>query len=150
MAAHSAEAGTRSTRHAGEVVFAHFGTALALLRNLRGRSQARVARDAGIGKSQLSKYEGGRELPKLESLAKILLALEATHLEFAYTLALVQQRAERVASRTPSADVEAAPLLLAGRGLAPAPLDDAMRQLVEALSTLHRRILEIFLFGVQP
>ena len=153
MAAHTADARTskpRSTRRAGVVVFAHFGIALALLRDLRGRSQAEVARAAGIGKSQLSKYEGGRELPKLESLARILLALEATHLEFAYTLALVQQRAERVASRTPSADDEAASLLLAGCGLAPAPLDGAMHQLVEDLSMLYRRILETILFGVQP
>ncbi len=53
-------------------MFDHLGKALSLLRSLRGMSQGRVARSAGLGKSQLSKYESGRELPKLDSLARIL------------------------------------------------------------------------------
>src|SRR5262245_25226797 len=154
MAAQSAGARTskpRSRQNAAAGVFAHMGTALVLLRTLRSKSQAKVARDAGIGKSQLSKYERGRELPKLESLSRLLLALEATHLEFAYTLALVQQRAERAASPTTlGVDVEAVSLLLAGRwlGLAPGPLDHAMRKVMEDLLTLHRQMIETLLFGV--
>ena len=57
-------------------MFANLGRTLSLLQELRGKSQARVAREAGIGKSQLSKYENGKELPKLDSLEKVLNALE--------------------------------------------------------------------------
>ena len=48
-------------------MFANLGMTLSLLREIRGKSQSRVAREARIGKSQLSKYENGRELPKLDS-----------------------------------------------------------------------------------
>ena len=72
--------------------FANLGKALFLLRELRGKSQAEVARSAGIGKSQLSKYENGKELPRLDSLAKVLVALGTGYLEFFETLALVDRR----------------------------------------------------------
>jgi transcriptional regulator with XRE-family HTH domain len=52
-----------------------------------------VAREAGIGKSQLSKYENGKELPKLDSLEKVLNVLDVGHFEFFYTLYLVDRRA---------------------------------------------------------
>ncbi len=74
-------------------MFANLGRTLSLLRELRGKSQARVAREAGIGKSQLSKYENGKELPKLDSLEKVLIALKVGYFEFFYTLYLVDRRA---------------------------------------------------------
>jgi DNA-binding XRE family transcriptional regulator len=63
-------------------MFENLGPALGLLRELRRHSQAEVARRAGIGKSQLSKYENGKELPKLDSLEKVLnvLGVEAVAL----------------------------------------------------------------------
>ena len=85
-------------------MFVHLGRTLSLLRELRGKSQARVAREAGIGKSQLSKYENGKELPKLDSLEKVLIALEVGYFEFFYTLHLVDRRAadlERWRRRAP-------------------------------------------------
>ncbi len=78
-------------------MFANLGRTLGLLRELRGKSQARVAREAGIGKSQLSKYENGKELPKLDSLEKVLNALGVGHFEFFYTLYLVDERAAGLA-----------------------------------------------------
>src|SRR3954466_12957956 len=77
-------------------MFINLGKTLGLLRELRGKSQARVAREAGIGKSQLSKYENGKELPKLDSLEKVLKALGVGHFEFFYTLYLVDQRASEL------------------------------------------------------
>ena len=74
-------------------MFVNLGRTLSLLRELRGKSQACVAREAGIGKSQLSKYENGKELPKLDSLEKVLRTLEVGHFEFFYTLYLVDRRA---------------------------------------------------------
>lgn len=56
-------------------MFRHVGIALSTLRELKGLSQAEVALRAGLGKSQLSKYEKGKELPKLKSLGKVLNAL---------------------------------------------------------------------------
>jgi transcriptional regulator with XRE-family HTH domain len=78
-------------------MFANLGRTLSLLRELRGKSQTKLAEDAGIGKSQLSKYENGRELPKLESLEKVLGALEVGQFEFFYTLHLVDARAAALA-----------------------------------------------------
>jgi transcriptional regulator with XRE-family HTH domain len=62
-------------------VFSNLGKAISLLRLLRGRSQASVAREAGIGNSQLSKYESGKELPRLDSLERVLAALGVGYLE---------------------------------------------------------------------
>jgi transcriptional regulator with XRE-family HTH domain len=73
--------------------FCNLGKALFLLRDLRGKSQADVARRAGIGKSQLSKYENGKELPKLDSLERVLVALDIDYVEFFHTLALIDRRA---------------------------------------------------------
>jgi transcriptional regulator with XRE-family HTH domain len=78
-------------------MFAWLGDSLMLLRRLRGKSQAEVARQAGIGESQLSRYESGRELPKLDSLEKVLDSLGVTCLEFSCTLAILQTRARRLA-----------------------------------------------------
>jgi transcriptional regulator with XRE-family HTH domain len=74
--------------------FANLGKTLFLLRNLRGKSQAEVARSAGVGKSQLSKYENGKELPRLDSLERVLAALDIGYLEFFQTLALIDGRAQ--------------------------------------------------------
>ena len=78
-------------------MFSNLGRTLSLLRELRGKSQARLAREAGIGKSQLSKYENGKELPKLDSLEKVLGALKVGYFEFFYTLYLVDRRAADLA-----------------------------------------------------
>jgi transcriptional regulator with XRE-family HTH domain len=74
-------------------MFVNVGKTLALLRELRGKSQGKMAREAGIGKSQLSKYETGKELPKLDSLEKVLNALQVGYFDFFYTLYLVDRRA---------------------------------------------------------
>ncbi len=98
-------------------MFANLGMALSLLRELRGKSQSRVAREARIGKSQLSKYENGKELPKLDSLEKILRVLKVDMFEFFYTLYLVDGRAAALAASS-------APATMAGDA-APATADGA-------------------------
>jgi transcriptional regulator with XRE-family HTH domain len=99
-------------------MFANLGMALSLLRELRGKSQSRVAREARIGKSQLSKYENGKELPKLDSLEKILRVLKVDMFEFFYTLYLVDGRAAALTAGAPAADGAAA------GATAPSPLSD--------------------------
>ncbi len=64
--------------------FENVGSALRLLREQAGLSQADLARRAGMGKSQLSKYESRKELPKLDSLSRILDVLKVEPLWLFY------------------------------------------------------------------
>ncbi len=135
-------------------MFVNLGRTLSLLRELRGRSQAWVAREAGIGKSQLSKYENGKELPKLDSLEKVLLVLEVGHFEFFYTLYLVDRRAADL-NRGAGKGAEAAgpelslddepvyPLpIFKGHPLLSEPTDQAFTRVFADLLQLYRRVFE--------
>jgi len=75
-------------------MFAELGNTLRALRESAGLSQAEVARQAGMGKSQVSRYELGRGLPKLESLERLLHILDADPLTLFYTAHLLKHRAE--------------------------------------------------------
>jgi transcriptional regulator with XRE-family HTH domain len=75
-------------------MFAELGTTLRSLRESAGLTQAELARRAGLGKSRLSKYESGKELPKLASLEKLLRVLGAEPLTLFYTAHLLKHRAE--------------------------------------------------------
>lgn len=134
-------------------MFANLGRTLSLLRELRGKSQARVAREAGIGKSQLSKYENGKELPKLDSLEKVLIALRVGYFEFFYTLYLVDRRASDLGDGASAATVPDAPLYLPpldGNTLLSQSTDRAFSQVFTDLLLLYRRIFEqMVLTGVQ-
>jgi transcriptional regulator with XRE-family HTH domain len=137
-------------------MFVNLGRTLSLLRELRGKSQARVAREAGIGKSQLSKYENGKELPKLDSLEKVLNALKVGYFEFFYTLYLVDRRAadlartgeETGADETPAAVEESReqplymPPLQNGNTLLADTTDQAFSQVFTDLLLLYRRVFE--------
>lgn len=135
-------------------MFRNVGKALSLLREIRGKSQANLAREAGIGKSQLSKYETGKELPKLESLEKVLVALEVGHFDFFYTLFLVDRRAAEV-SRPPrgeqpeqSGEQEQpgeppfATLVLHGRALLGVPTEEAFSRVFTEMLVLYRHVVE--------
>jgi DNA-binding XRE family transcriptional regulator len=107
-------------------MFANLGMTLSLLREIRGKSQSRVAREARIGKSQLSKYENGRELPKLDSLEKILRVLKVDMFEFFYTLYLVDGRAATLGEAgVPAAPASAPASPAPGPGGGDAGPDDA-------------------------
>lgn len=72
-------------------MFERLGLTLKVLREMSGLSQAALAQKARLGKSQLSKYESGRELPKLDSLARLLEALETTPLQLFYIHDLLEK-----------------------------------------------------------
>jgi transcriptional regulator with XRE-family HTH domain len=78
----------------GGEMFAEMGRTLRDLREAAGLTQAALARKAGVGKSQLSRYELGKELPKLETLEKLLTALGTDPLTLFYTEHLLRHRAE--------------------------------------------------------
>jgi transcriptional regulator with XRE-family HTH domain len=71
--------------------FEQIGPALVTLRERAGMSAAAVARKARVGKSQLSKYENGKEAPKLSSLERILDALNIEPLVFFYYVHVASQ-----------------------------------------------------------
>jgi transcriptional regulator with XRE-family HTH domain len=128
-------------------MFANLGRTLSLLRELRGKSQAQVAREAGIGKSQLSKYENGRELPKLDSLEKVLRALEVGQFEFFYTMHLVDGRAAGLRRQRGEAGDE--PLVLPsidGHPLLSESTDQAFNKVFTDLLILYRRVFEQLVF----
>lgn len=104
-------------------MFANLGLAIARVRERRGISQAKVARLAGIGKSQLSKYERGKELPKLDSLEKVLLVLDVGHFDFFRMLALLDRGEE---PRIPTAE----------------EMDDLFARINRSLFTLHREVIK--------
>ena len=126
-------------------MFSNLGRTLSLLRELRGKSQARVAREAGIGKSQLSKYENGKELPKLDSLEKVLSALKVGYFEFFYTLYLVDRRAADL-TRGDSFREEYVLPLARGESVLSDHTDQAFSQVVMDLLLLYRRIFEQIVF----
>jgi transcriptional regulator with XRE-family HTH domain len=86
---------------ASQSMLDNLGRALFLLRELKELSRATVASRAGISKGQLAKYENGKEIPKLASLAKILEVLEVSFFEFFYTLLVVDQRAKSLGTQLP-------------------------------------------------
>lgn len=116
-----------------------------------------MAREAGIGKSQLSKYENGKELPKLDSLEKVLLALDVGHFEFFYTLYLVDRRAADLdrARNSPNEDIEPGlddepayvPPLFKGHPLLSASTDQAFTRVFADLLVLYRRVFEQILMS---
>jgi transcriptional regulator with XRE-family HTH domain len=136
-------------------MFVNLGRTLSLLRELRGKSQANVAKEAGIGKSQLSKYENGKELPKLDSLEKVLKVLEVGHFEFFYTLYLVDRRAAGLGKSNGSGreeeDAERAevldehlylPPLIKGYPLLSESTDQAFTRVFADLLSLYRLVFE--------
>jgi len=74
-------------------MFSNLGPTLVLLRELRGKSQMRLAHEAGLPKSALSLYETGGQLPKLDSLERVLEALKIKPFELFSTLEMVDRRA---------------------------------------------------------
>jgi transcriptional regulator with XRE-family HTH domain len=150
-------------------MFVNLGRTLGLLRELRGKSQALVAREAGIGKSQLSKYENGKELPKLDSLEKVLRALHVGYFEFFYTLYLVDGRAADLAqsdSARPGRpavpgdggdggggnggfkrDLLYLPPLLKGHPLIAESTDEAFTKVFSDLLVLYRQVFEQVVFS---
>jgi transcriptional regulator with XRE-family HTH domain len=73
-------------------MFKNLGLTLAVIRTMRGLNQADLARAAGVGKSQLSKYESGKELPKLDSLEKLLAVLKVSAGDFFFALGSLDEK----------------------------------------------------------
>jgi transcriptional regulator with XRE-family HTH domain len=132
-------------------LFKNVGRTLALLRELRGKSQAQIASDAGIGQSQLSKYETGKELPRLDSLEKVLTILDVGFFEFSYTVHLFDQRIGSLGV-LPN-DMDSASLAVWATGglshLSP-ETEEAFGAVFSLLLRLYRQVFETVVRGTPP
>ncbi len=130
-------------------MFDNLGRALYFIRDLRGKSQAEVAREAGIGKSQLSKYEGGRELPKLESLGKVLTVLDVGLFEFFYTMHVLDREEEKLDLQRDAAEQPLPPLIRSGCGLLSDQTDEAFQRVLREVLALYHHMFRERLLNVE-
>jgi transcriptional regulator with XRE-family HTH domain len=131
-------------------LFQNLGNTLALVRNLRRKTQTEVAQEAKIGKVQLSKYENGRELPRLDVLGRLLTALKISIHEFLYTLALVDERMALLSSsETP---VERSLLVVPRKddSLLLPQTEEAFERLQSFVLDLHRHMYRELVFRQIP
>jgi len=88
--------------HKGEGrAFEDLGKALRWIRQRQGKKQYEVAEAAAITKAMLSSYENGKQRPALDTLERILDALEIDLDYLAYALRMVRQEGERRGERAP-------------------------------------------------
>jgi transcriptional regulator with XRE-family HTH domain len=109
-------------------MFEHLGDALALLRRLRRMSQAELARAAQVGRSQLSRYENGLQLPHLGQLERLLESLDATTADLAAVLAFLR-RLEAGEGREEGRDSQDLLTLMGADRLVPAPVQEALAEI---------------------
>ena len=119
--------------------FRNLGRALSLLRDLGNMTLRETAKKAGVGPSQLSKYENGHTLPRLDSLEKILSVHGMTLLDFFNTMALLDLLEEeaRSGNRRESKVFN----LLHTRGVIGNAASLALRRVVDDLMILHTEIM---------
>lgn len=120
-------------------IYRNLPRAITLIRELRGHSQSEIARRSGIGKSQVSKYESGRELPKLDTLAGLLKALEVGVFEFWYTVHLIDAGEAQIDSSA-GICLTLPPLALSGPGLLSTETDIAFRRLMEDVMQVYHQM----------
>ena len=77
-------------------IFHGLGRALRWLRDRQSKRQYQVADAAGITKAMLSAYETGKQKPSLDTLEKILEALEGDLNELHNALQIVNERPEAI------------------------------------------------------
>jgi len=118
-------------------MFRNLGPALRLMREERGLSQSTLAKAAGIGKSQLSKYESGRERPKLDSLEKLLTVLSIRVADFFAVVSLIDRELARIdGTASPGGDEP-----VAVSGLLPDIVQKALVQIHQDLSNLQSALV---------
>jgi transcriptional regulator with XRE-family HTH domain len=125
-------------------MFVNLGRILRLFREMRGFSQGQVAREAGVGRSQLSKYERGTTLPTLDSLERLLEVLGFRQDAFFLTVALLD-RLPAVLASEPGAPVALVPTI----GSLPA-IDQAFEAAMGSLLALQRSVFEGLLARAAP
>jgi transcriptional regulator with XRE-family HTH domain len=121
-------------------IYRNVPRALTLIRELRGKSQAAIAREAGMGKSQVSKYENGKELPKLDTLAQILQVLNVNLFDFWYTVHLIDAGEAKIDLKESTQLALPPPLLLNGAGLISGETDAAFKRLLDDVMKVYHQM----------
>jgi transcriptional regulator with XRE-family HTH domain len=111
--------------------FRNLGKALILLRELRHQSQRAVAHASGASTSQLSRYETGKILPKLETIENILDVLAIAPVDLFYLVALIDGWERRVGE---DGDFR---LPFPGSGLLTPSAFSASQKIIESLFTIQ-------------
>lgn len=119
--------------------FRNLGKTIVLLRELRSMSQAELAKAAGMGKSQVSKYERGKALPNLESLEKILEVLSLKPFDFFHTLAMIDRQEETLLEHLP-VQLEPRATVLA-QSLLPDRVASALGSVLTGIFGLHAELV---------
>jgi transcriptional regulator with XRE-family HTH domain len=117
--------------------FRQLGLALQIVRHRSGLSIEQFRKRAGVGKSQMSKYENGKEFPKLETLTRILGALGVEPIWFFYLM-------HQLSREQPLESLRVDLLLLRG-GLDVAMSSNAregFRRIFASLLDLHAQVVE--------
>ena len=77
-------------------IFNGLGRALRWLRDRQGKRQYQIAEAAGITKAMLSAYETGKQKPSLDTMEKILAALECDLNDLHNALQIINDRPEAI------------------------------------------------------
>lgn len=124
--------------------FRNFGRTLRLLRELRGKGLKELAREVGVGASQLSGYENGRTYPKLDAIEKILGGLGLTPLDLFHTLALVDSTEKGLGGRS---DLDSPFSLPAGTNLLGPSASRLLGQTLESLLAFQAEVVTMAVRG---
>ncbi|HYN20941.1 MAG TPA: helix-turn-helix transcriptional regulator [Thermoanaerobaculia bacterium] len=115
--------------------FSELGRALQILRDRAKLSGMALAERADMGKGQLSRYEMGTEQPKLETLARILDALEIEPLWLFHLMHKLSRGESFEALQTDLLLAEAGPLM-------PSARLETFRRLLDNVFELHAALIE--------
>jgi len=128
-------------------IFQGLGRALRWLRERQTKRQYQVADTAGITKAMLSAYETGKQKPSLDTLEKILTALEGDLNDLHNALQIVNERPEAI-RRTVRGEGEGETAAVSGRAEVyrvlgidrqlPVPEEQALTEMLEGFHKLIR------------
>jgi transcriptional regulator with XRE-family HTH domain len=120
-------------------MFENLGKTLMLLREIHGLNQAQFARLAGLGKSQLSKYETRGDLPRLAVLERMLRTLGLSLTDFAQTLEYVDSLGDKQSLKPPTVVPSTSSTLLGSN------VQEAFERVLRELLALQREVVTGFL-----
>jgi transcriptional regulator with XRE-family HTH domain len=126
-------------------MFQNLGPALGILRELRGFSQLELARRTDVSKGQISRYESGKDLPKLDTLERLLRVLEYRP-DALFALAALLDRLPDALDAESGAPLKSLAIIPSMRSVP--GLDQAFESALTSLFVLQRAVFEVIFNGV--
>ena len=144
-------------------IFNGLGRAIRWLRDRQGKRQYQIADTAGITKAMLSAYETGKQKPSLDTLEKILVALECDLNDLHNALQIINDRPEAIRRpgtlredwlpfrrETPEEGEASGPDLYRVLGLTRQLPPEEERALSEMLEGFHKMVRYLHSMAPQP